>query len=79
MVIYHKSVVAGYIKDMWFDKNSITNIFALNNLIQKYRVNYDSLDQIFIVRREENNKPNMHFRIHESGLRYMTQMNISPS
>ena len=79
MVIYHKSVVAGYIKDMWFDNNPITNIFALNNLIQKYRVNCDSLDQMFIVRREENNKPNMHFRIHESGLRYMTQMNILPS
>ena len=43
IVIYHKSVVAGYIKDVWFDKTAITNIFALKNLIQQYRVTYDSL------------------------------------
>ena len=70
MVIYHKAVVAGYIKDVWFDKNAIPNIFALNNLIQQYRVTYDSLDQIFIVHREENKKPNMHFRMHEGSLHY---------
>ena len=47
MVIYHKAVVAGCIKDVWFDKTDITKIFSLKNLIQKYRVNYDSLDQNF--------------------------------
>ena len=70
IVIYHKVVVAGDIKDVWFDKNAIPNIFALNNLIQQYRVTYDSLDQIFIVHREENKKPNMHFRMHEGSLHY---------
>ena len=45
MVVDHKEVVAGYIKDVWFDKTDITKIFSLKNLIQKYRVNYDSLDQ----------------------------------
>ena len=35
IVIYHKSVVAGYIKDVWFDNTAITNIFPLKNLIQK--------------------------------------------
>ena len=51
IVIYHKAVVAGCIKDLWFDKTAITNIFALKNLIQQYRVTYYSLDQMFIVHR----------------------------
>ena len=70
MVIDHKAVAAGYIKDMWVYKTSINNIFTLKNLIQKYRVTYDSPDQIFIVYRDENNKPSMNFRIHESGIHY---------
>ena len=70
IVIYHKEVVAGYIKDLWFDKTSITKIFALKNLIQQYMVTYDRLLQMFIVYCEENNKPNMHFRMHESGIHY---------
>ena len=43
MVIDQKLVVEGYIKDVWFDKTAITNIFYLKNLIQKYRVTCDSL------------------------------------
>ena len=52
MVIDHKAVVSGYIKDVWFDKTTITNIFYIKNLIQQYRVTYDSLDQIFIDNHE---------------------------
>ena len=63
-------MVAGYIKDVWFDKNSITNIFDLYNLIQQYRVTYDRLYEIFTVHREEKNKPNIPFRMHDSGLHY---------
>ena len=48
MVIDHKLVVAGYIKDVCFYKTAITNIFSLKNLIQKYIVTYDSLDQIVL-------------------------------
>ena len=33
MVIDHKAVVSGYIKDVCFDKTAITNIFALKNLV----------------------------------------------
>ena len=70
MVIDQKLVVEGYIKDVWFDKTAITNIFYLKNLIQKYRVTYDSLDQMFIFHHKENNKLNMHFGMHESGLHH---------
>ena len=52
MVIDHKAVVSGYIKDVWFDKTTITNIFYIKNLIQQYRVTYDSLDQMFIDNHE---------------------------
>ena len=70
IVIDHKVVVEGYIKYVWFDKTSITNSFFLKNLIQQYRVTYDIPNQIFIFHHEENNKPNMQFRIHDSGFHY---------
>ena len=41
IVIYKKKVLAGYIKDVLFDKTAITNIFDLENLIQQYIVTYD--------------------------------------
>ena len=68
MFINHKAVVSDYIKDVWIDKTAINNIFSLKNLTQQYRVTYDSLNQMFIVHREEKNKPNIHFRMHDSGL-----------
>ena len=49
IVIDPKTVLAGYIKDVWFDKTDINNIFSLKNLIQQYRVTYYSLNQMFIV------------------------------
>ena len=70
MVIYHKAVVSGYIKDVWFDKTAITSIFYLNNLIQQHRVTYDIPETMFIVHCKENNNPNMYFRMNESGLHY---------
>ena len=35
MFIYHKARVSGYIKDVWFDNTSTTNIFDIKNLIQQ--------------------------------------------
>ena len=70
MAIYHKAVVEGYIKDVWFYNTAITNICSLKNLIHQYRVTYYILDQMFIVHHEENNNPNMHFIMYESGLQY---------
>ena len=68
MVRDHKGVLAGYIKDVWFYNTAVTNIFSLKNLIQQYRVTYESLDQIFIVHRKENNEPNINFRMNDSGI-----------
>ena len=70
IVIDHKAVVESYIKDVWFCNTAITNIFSLKNLIHQYRVTYDSLDQMFVFHHEENNKPNMHFIMHERVLHY---------
>ena len=70
MVTDNKAVVEGYIKYVWFDKPPITNIFSLKNLIHKCRITYYSLNQMFIFHPEENNKPTMHLKIHESGLQY---------
>ena len=39
---------------------------ALKNLIKKYRVKCDSIDQIFVVHREDQEKPNMELKMHES-------------
>jgi hypothetical protein len=70
MTVNHKATMAGYKKKVWFSKDAITNIIALSNLIQQYHVTYDSKDQIFVVHREDQNKPNMEFEMHESGLHY---------
>jgi len=44
MVVTHKTKMPGYRKTVWFSKRAITNIIALRNLIQQYRVTYDSDD-----------------------------------
>ena len=54
---------------MWFRKNAITNIIAPKNLIKEYGVTYDRIDQIFVVHREDQVKPKIESRIHESVLR----------
>jgi hypothetical protein len=46
------------------------HIIALSNLITQYRVTYDSNDETFVVHCKSVNKPNMHFRMHQSGLHY---------
>jgi hypothetical protein len=49
---------------------AITNIIALRNLIEQYRVTYDSDDLMFVVHRESESKLNMKLRMDESGLHY---------
>jgi hypothetical protein len=39
-------------------------------VIKQYRVTYDSNDQMFVVHREPDGKPDMEFRMHKSGLHY---------
>ena len=57
--------------DVWFADDAITNVLCLKNVRDKgYRVTYDSDDQMFVVHRESENKPNMEFWMHESGLHY---------
>jgi len=70
MTITHKAKVAGYHAHVWYDKKAITNILSLKNVIKQYRVTYDSNDEMFVVHRESDGKPNMEFRMHESGLHY---------
>ena len=70
MLVTHKAKMAGYCKNSWFSKRTITNIIALINAIQKYRVTYDSEDKIFIVHQEVEGKPNMVFIMHKSGMHY---------
>jgi hypothetical protein len=70
MTVKHKAKMAGYPRDVWFDKKAITNILALSNVIKQYRVTYDSDDRMFVVHREAAGKPNMEFRMHESGLHF---------
>jgi hypothetical protein len=60
----------GYNKTVWFSTRAITNIIALRNLIDQYRVTYDSDDLMFIVHPETESKPKMEFKMHKSGLHY---------
>ena len=51
LAVIHKATVPGYKQDVWFIRDAITNIIALKNLINQYRVAYDSIYQIFVVHR----------------------------
>ena len=68
LAIKHKATVPRYKEDVWFSKYAITNIIDLKNLIKQYCVTYDSIDQIFVVHREDKEKQNTEFKMHESGL-----------
>jgi hypothetical protein len=70
MVISRRSTMTGYNKNVWFSTRAITNIIALSNLIDQYRVAYTCDDFMFAVHQESENKSNMEFRMHESGLHY---------
>jgi hypothetical protein len=70
MVVSCKETMMGYNKTVWFSARAITNIITLHNLIDQYRITYDSDDLIFVIHQESDNKPNMEFRMHESGLHY---------
>jgi hypothetical protein len=69
MMVGYKAEHPGYFKKAWFDTVDLTNIMALGNVIQQYRVTYDSNEMMFVVHREPE-KPNMEFRMHSSGLHY---------
>jgi hypothetical protein len=68
MVVSCKASMPGYNKNVWFSTRAITNIIALRNLIDQYRITYDSNDLMFVFHRESESKPNMEFRMHESSL-----------
>jgi hypothetical protein len=70
MTVSRKATLPGYNKSVWFSTRAITNIIALRNLIEQYHVTYDSDDLMFVVHRESESKPNMEFRMHESGFHY---------
>jgi hypothetical protein len=70
VVVTRKAMMKGYNKTVWFSTQSITNITALCNLIDQYRITYESDDLMFVVHRELESKSNVEFRMHESGLHY---------
>jgi hypothetical protein len=61
VVVTRKSMMTGYNKTVWFSNRAITNIIYLRNLIDQYRVTYDSEDLMFLVHHESDSKPNMEF------------------
>jgi hypothetical protein len=38
MLVTKEAEMAGYHTDVWYDKNAITNILALSNVIKQYRI-----------------------------------------
>ena len=66
--VIHKETTSVYKQDVWFIKYSITNIIDIKNLIRKYRLTYDNIDKIFVVHREDQEKPNIEFKMHENVL-----------
>ena len=46
------------------------NIISLKNFNKKYQVTYDSINQIFVLHREDKENPNMEFNMNEYGLQF---------
>ena len=65
-----KATVPGYKQDLWFSKYDITNIIALKKSIKQYQIIYNSINKIFVVHREDQEKTNTKFNMHESGLHF---------
>jgi hypothetical protein len=70
MVVTWKATIPGYNKDVWFITRAITNIIALSNLIQQYRVTYDSDNKMCVAHQEPQGKPIMEFCMHKCGLHF---------
>jgi hypothetical protein len=49
MVVTQKATMEGYNKTVWFSTRVITNIIALGNFIDQYRVTYYSDNLMFVV------------------------------
>jgi hypothetical protein len=57
MEVKKQAIMPGYHAHVWYNKKAITNILSLSNMIKQYRVTYDSNDQMFVVHREPEGKP----------------------
>jgi len=77
LIVNQQAIVAGYNPRVWFSTKAITNIIALHNLIQQYKVTYDSTEKMFVVHREQSNKPNMEFKMQANGLHVYEPRNES--
>jgi hypothetical protein len=75
MEVKKQAIMPGYHAHIWYNKKAITNILSLSNVIKQYRVTYDSNDQMFVVHREPEGKPDMEFWMHKSGLQYFDPSN----
>ena len=64
----HKATCLGYKQYLRFRKYYITNIMALKKLIKKDQVTYSIIDKIFLVYREDQEKPNMELSMIKSGI-----------
>ena len=71
--VSHQATMNGYHNSVRFSENFTTNNIVPSNLRIQYIVTYSSNKMMLIVHRESEGKPNMQFRMHESGLYYFDQ------
>jgi hypothetical protein len=70
MEVKKQANMLGYHMHIWYNKKAIMNILSLSNVIKQYRVTYDSNDQMVVVHRDPEGKPDMEFWMHKSTLHY---------
>jgi hypothetical protein len=67
--IIKQSKFLGYKFWVWFNKQAITNIICLKNLIKIYRVTYDSkVETTFVVNCQQFGLPDLFFEMHPCSL-----------
>ena len=59
LAVSYKETFPVYKQGVCFSKDAITNIIYIKNFILKYIVTYDSIDQICVMHREDQEKSNI--------------------
>jgi hypothetical protein len=70
MEVKKQAIMPRYHVHVGYNKKAITNVHSLSNVIKQYQVRYNSNNQMFVVHRELEGKPDMEFQMQKSRLHY---------
>ena len=66
LVVRHKATLPGYGKQVWYNKDGITNILSMKNVREGNRIEYDCAAGVYTVVRKDRH--NLEFKMIDEGL-----------